>query len=94
MYRLTDKDIEVELAVAFTIEFRKHLTALRAVDRSKREAAERAILAKLLSVVSNAGTCVVRADSTSFHNSGQRGKFGQDEPWPAKLFLERYVSGL
>lgn len=89
MYRLTRKDVEVELSVALSIEFRKHLLAMRSKDRAKADAAMDTIIAKLASTVCNDSTCVVRTEARGFGLLGPR-KFGVDEPWPAPLDMERH----
>jgi hypothetical protein len=89
MFRLTRKDVEVELAVALTIEFRKHLLAIRSKDRTKADAAMDTFIAKLASTICNDSTCVVRTDSPGIAMAPPR-KFGIEEPWPAQLDMERH----
>ncbi len=94
MYRLTDKDIEVELSVALLTALRENKAGFRSSNRTVRDAAEQQIVQKVLAVVSSKSTCVMRADRVGWSMSEHHGTFGIDEPWPAPPLMEQHMTAV
>lgn len=91
MRRISRRDLVIELSGALKTALRTNRASFcTRVDRTgTREAAEQQVVDKILSVVDNASTCVIRASWVNPAGDYQKlGKFGRDEPWPAPLLTD------